>query len=65
MYSLANLDVRKAINDSGLHAYQVEERLGIARTTLSRLLRKELSAERKAEIFAALGGGQHEQGNED
>lgn len=56
MSSYANLDVRMAISESGLYAYQVAERLGIAETSFSRLLRKELSADRKAQIIRAIGG---------
>lgn len=59
MASFANMDVRKAISESGLYAYQVAERLGMAETSFSRLMRKELSDERKAKIFDVLGGEKH------
>lgn len=54
MYTTSNLEVRQAIRDSGLCAYQVAELIGVTETSFSRLMRGELSQARKAEILNAI-----------
>lgn len=51
-----NVDIRDAIRSNGLYGYQVAEMIGMTETSFSRLLaRKELSPERKKQIFDAIG----------
>ena len=47
---MANKDIRCEIAGAGLRQWQVADKIGIANTNFSRLLRKELSDEKKAEI---------------
>ena len=50
-----NIDVRDAIKSNGLYGYQVAEMIGITEFSFSRLLaRKELTPERKQQIFDAI-----------
>lgn len=51
---MANLDVKKAINNSKLKFWQVASQLGITDSTFSRKLRKEFSAETKEKIFSII-----------
>lgn len=50
-----NLEIRQLIESNGLKYWEVADRLGIADTTFSRRLRKELPEERKAEIREVVG----------
>lgn len=55
--NLFNVDIRDAIRSKGLYGYQVAEMIGMTEFSFSRLLaRKELSPERKEQIFKAIGG---------
>jgi transposase-like protein len=47
-----NLDIRQQIKEAGLPLWAVADRLGIADTTFSKWLRKELPKEKKQEILA-------------
>ena len=62
----ANTDIREAANASAVRLWQIAERLGITDGNFSRKLRKELSAEEKAEIYAIIAqlsaGGDKEDG---
>lgn len=49
-----NNDVREAVKRSGVCHWMIAERLGIADTTFSRWLRKELPPNRKIEILAVI-----------
>lgn len=52
-----NIDIRDAIKSRGLYGYQVAERIGMTEFSFSRMLaRKELTPERKKQIFDAIGG---------
>lgn len=51
---MCNLDIRTEISTRGLYHYAVAEELGVSETTFCRMLRKELPANRKKEIFAAI-----------
>lgn len=50
----ANQDIRTAIKDTGLHHWQIADRLLISENTMSRKLRKELPEEEKKQILAAI-----------
>jgi hypothetical protein len=45
-----NLDIRQQIKETGLPLWVVADRMGIADTTFSKWLRKELPEDKKAEI---------------
>jgi hypothetical protein len=49
-----NLDIRQQIKDSGLPLWAVADHLGIADTTFSKWLRKELPDQKKQEIVKAI-----------
>lgn len=51
---LANLDIRTAAAACGVRLWQIAEELHIADCNFSRKLRKELTAEEKAKIFAII-----------
>ncbi len=46
-----NIDIRKAMGESRVFNYEVADALGIADTTLSKKLRKELPLEEKKKIL--------------
>lgn len=48
---MANLDIRAAAVSSGVQLWRVADALGIADSSLSRKLRKELPQEEKEQIF--------------
>lgn len=50
----SNLDLEKAIKDSGVKKWQVAKCLGVADTTFSRWLRDEMSAVKKMRVFEAI-----------
>ena len=54
MVKKCNLDIRQKIKESGFTYWMVADRLGIADTTFSRWLRKELPKEKKAMILNAI-----------
>ncbi len=47
---MKNQDIRNEIKAAGLKLWQIAEKLGINDGNFSRLLRRELSAEKKTEI---------------
>lgn len=51
---MCNRDVRSAIKDAGLKHWQVAEKYGLNDGNFSRLLRKELPEEVKAEVYKAI-----------
>lgn len=50
----ANQDIRIAIKSTGLHQWQIADRLSISENTMSRKLRKELPEEEKQIIYTAI-----------
>lgn len=46
-----NLDLRQAIEKSGLYYWQIADALGVSDTTFSKRLRKELSVKEKEEVY--------------
>ncbi|RVT56434.1 hypothetical protein [Niallia taxi] len=52
--SKKNLDIRKAIKESGLPHWLIAEHIGITDSTFSKWLRKELSDETKERIFGII-----------
>ena len=51
---MSNQDVRKAIKQSGLTHWQVAEAFGVAETTFCRMLRRELSDDKKQRVYEAI-----------
>ena len=49
-----NVDVRCTAAGNGIRLWQIADALGISDCSLSRKLRKELSAEEKAAVFAII-----------
>ncbi len=49
-----NLDIRLKLKENRLHHYEVAEKLGVSEYTFCVWLRKELSAERKNAVLAAI-----------
>lgn len=49
-----NVDVRRTAAGNGVRLWQIADALGISDCSLSRKLRKELSAEEKATVFAII-----------
>ena len=49
--SKANTDIRVAAKKAGVYLYNIADRLGVSENTLTRLLRRELNAEKKTEIL--------------
>ncbi len=49
-----NIDVRRTAAGNGVRLWQIADALGISDCSLSRKLRKELSAEEKAAVFAII-----------
>ena len=49
-----NVDVRRTAAGNGVRLWQIADALGISDCSLSRKLRKELSAEEKAAAFAII-----------
>lgn len=49
-----NVDVRRTAAGNGVRLWQIADALGISDCSLSRKLRKELSAEEKTTIFAII-----------
>lgn len=51
---MKNMDIRFAIQKAGFRNWQIAESLNITESHFSRMLRHELSEERKQEVFAAI-----------
>ena len=51
---MANEDVKSVIRKSRLYHYQIADCLGLQDSAFSRLLRKELTNEKKNEIYSAI-----------
>lgn len=51
---MANADVREATKQAGVRLWQIADELGINDGNFSRKLRKELSVEEKAKIYAII-----------
>lgn len=49
-----NVDVRRTAAGNGVRLWQIADALGISDCSLSRKLRKELSAEEKVAVFAII-----------
>lgn len=47
---MKNLDIRQEVKENGLYLWQIADKLNISDNWLSRLLRHELSDEKKSEI---------------
>ena len=47
---MCNADIRETAKQAGVFLYAVADKLGIIEPTMTRLLRKELSTDKKAEI---------------
>lgn len=47
---MCNTDIRETAKQAGVFLYAVADKLGISEPTMTRLLRKELSNDKKAEI---------------
>lgn len=52
--TIKNIDIRFAIQKAGFRNWQIAESLNITENHFSRMLRHELSEERKQEVFAAI-----------
>ncbi|MCI2061903.1 MAG: hypothetical protein LKJ83_03940 [Eubacteriaceae bacterium] len=50
----ANIELKVKIAENGFYLWEVAEKIGMADTSFSRLLRKPLSEEKKVQIDAAL-----------
>ena len=48
---MANQDIREEARKAGVKLWQIADALGISEPTITRLMRKELTAEKKAEIL--------------
>lgn len=51
---MKNREIRSKANSAGVKLWQIADALGMADTTFSRKLRKEMDAETKARIFAVI-----------
>lgn len=49
---MCNVEIRNTAKKSGVFLYELAERLGIAESTMTRLLRKELSDSKKQELLS-------------
>lgn len=49
-----NIEIRKAIKESGFKHWQIADIIGVADTTFCRMLRRELPEDRKQEILTAI-----------
>lgn len=52
--SQANAEIRAAVKAAGLKLWQIADHIGIADTTMSKYLRKELSPELREKVLAAI-----------
>lgn len=60
--SIINQDIRICAFQSNVRMYEIAERLGIHYVTLNNMLRKELPAEKKQEIFNIINKLKQEKG---
>ncbi len=51
---MQNNDIRRAAAASGIHLWQIADACGMADTTFSKMLRRELPAEKKQKILAII-----------
>ena len=49
---MCNVEIRNTAKKSGVFLYELAERLGVAESTMTRLLRKELSDSKKQELLS-------------
>lgn len=49
-----NIEIRTAIKESGFKHWQIANMIGVADTTFCRMLRRELSENKKQEILTAI-----------
>lgn len=49
--SKANADIREAAKKAGVYLYNIADRLGVCENTLTIRLRRELSKDKKRQIF--------------
>lgn len=49
-----NIEIREAIKESGFKHWQIADMIGIADTTFCRMLRRELTEDKKQEILTAM-----------
>lgn len=54
MKTQPNAEIRETIRNHNLHKYEVAYKVGIAETTFSVWLRKELTGERKEKVLRAI-----------
>ena len=54
MVNLNNLEIREMLSQYGLSFKDIAEQLGVYPESLSRLMSKELSARKKAEVLEAI-----------
>ena len=50
----ANQDVRQAAKQAGIKLWQIAERFGVLDSNFARLLRKELTTEKKKQIYSII-----------
>ena len=53
--SICNIDIRNALRENGIKYWEAAKEIGISSHTLTVWLRKELPADRKENILAAIG----------
>lgn len=51
---MQNIEIRSAIDRAGLHYWQVADALGIADSTFTKWLRKELPEDKRLQVMAAI-----------
>ena len=54
MLRKANLAIRKKIEKSGIHYWEIADRIGISDATICKWFRKELPEDRKEQILKAI-----------
>ena len=59
-----NLDVRAAAKKAGVYLYDIAYQLGISEPTMTRMLRRELPADKKQQLFKTIDLIQAEQEQE-
>lgn len=62
--SNANTEIRTLAKQSGVFIYDIADKLGISEPTMTRLLRRELPAEKKEQIKAVIAELAAEKANE-
>ena len=51
---MLNKDIRAAAKENGVYLYAIAEKLGVSEPTMTRMLRKELSADKKSQILGII-----------